>query len=56
MDVIYVIEWYYYDHSGSGVMNYAYTNKDEAARACSMLQEHGGRQYILRELTLLGAK
>lgn len=55
MEAIYVIEWYYYDRSGSGVMDYAYRNKDEAERALAMVQEHGGRQYMLRELKLLGA-
>jgi len=52
---VYVIEWYYYDRSGSGVMDYAYTSKEEAERLLNMLTEHGSRQYMLRELKLLGA-
>jgi hypothetical protein len=52
---VYVIDWYYYDRSDSGVMPYAYANKAEAQRALHMLQEHGSRQYELRELKLLGA-
>lgn len=54
MSVIYVIAWYYYDHSGSGVVDYAFNSKDEAERICKMLQEHGTRQYILHTLELLG--
>ena len=50
---VHVISWSYYDHSGSGVMPYAYTDKAEAKRALAMLQEHGSRQYELQTLKLL---
>ena len=50
---VYVIAWEYYDHSGSGVMEHAYTNKREAERVLAMLQEHGSRQYTLHTTKLL---
>ena len=49
---LYVIEWRYYDGSGSGVVEYVFTAKDAAERICAMLQEHGSKQYAIRELHL----
>jgi hypothetical protein len=53
LDTIYIIRWYFYDHSDSGILPYAYANKDEAVRALEMLNEHGSRQYLLEELAVL---
>ena len=50
---VYAISWEHYDHSGSGVMEYVYTNKREAEHVLKMLQDHGARQYELHTLKLL---
>ena len=56
MDKVYVIHWYFYDHSGSGVMPYAYVDYGEAERALEMLNVHGSRQYKIEELKVLEAR
>ena len=49
---LYVIEWRFYDGSGSGVVEYVHTIREEAERICALLQEHGSKQYTVRELQL----
>lgn len=53
MDKVYIIRWCFYDNSASGILPYAYADKEEAVRAFEMLQEHGSREYVLEELAVL---
>jgi hypothetical protein len=55
MNKVYVIRWYFYDNSASGILPYAYADKDAAVRAFEMLNEHGSRQYEVEELAVLGS-
>jgi hypothetical protein len=51
---IYVILWAYSDNSANGVMQHAYSNKEDAERMLEILNVHGHRCYTLEALVLLG--
>jgi hypothetical protein len=53
MDKVYIIRWRFYDNSQSGILPYAYADRDEAVRTFEMLREHGSREYELDELAVL---
>lgn len=50
---VFVLQWLYADRSSSGLLPYAFTNREEADRMFKMLREHSDKLWYLNELELM---
>ncbi len=50
---VFVLQWVYADRSASGLLPYVFTNREEAERMFTTLQDHSDKLWYLNELELM---